>query len=166
MDFKLKKNNYIQFSMRTGFFLCVMGIILYQGACKKEDTEIKEKLMGHKIATLNDNLELMANGVNPLEGDKRAISNGGEHYAAMCVVCHGEGGQGSTGPDLLDDYWLHGSDNFSIYNTVMNGIPIEHIKMNPPRGKMPGYKNILGSYRVLELMAWLADQKNRLNQSP
>jgi mono/diheme cytochrome c family protein len=144
-------------------FVFLISLLIF-GCGKKSD--LKENLSDHKIATLGDNLELAENGENPLEGNTEAIANGARHYAAMCAVCHGEGAQGNTGPDLLDNAWLHGSDNFSIYNIMMNGVTTENMKMNPPRGKMPPYKNIFGSRRILEIMAWLSDQKKKLKDNP
>lgn len=145
--------------------LFIISLSMHYG-CGKKESDIKAKLAENKVANLADVTELESNGDNPLEGREEAIQNGGRHYAAMCAVCHGEGGQGNTGPDLLDDAYLHGGDNFSIYSIIMNGIRLEHIEMNPPRGKMPGYKNIFGSHRVLEVMAWLSAQKSKQKENP
>jgi len=153
--------------MLTGSFYTTALVVFsltQAGGCGKKATGLTEELMGHKIANLGDVTGLNLNGDNPLEGNAEAIANGAKHYETMCMVCHGQGGQGNTGPDLLDNAWLHGGDNFSLYNVISNGIRLEHMKMNPPRGKMPAYKNILGSRRILEVMAWLADQKKKTSE--
>jgi cytochrome c oxidase cbb3-type subunit 3 len=36
---------------------------------------------------------------------------GAAHYAAQCAACHGPQGQGLIGPNMTDDYWLHGGTN-------------------------------------------------------
>src|SRR3712207_8491106 len=39
-----------------------------------------------------------------------------------CVGCHGNGGGGS-GPALMDDKWIYGSEMQNIYATVQQGRP-------------------------------------------
>lgn len=41
-------------------------------------------------------------------GKPENIKHGHEVFALRCVACHGEAGQGGIGPNLTDDYWLHG----------------------------------------------------------
>ncbi|MDH4199211.1 MAG: c-type cytochrome [Spirochaetia bacterium] len=144
-------------------FVISLFYALYLTCGKKPDNispdSTSKELSDHKIISLSDAADLTVNGENPLESNPEAIAHGKGHYAAMCVVCHGENARGNVGPDLLDDVYLHGEDNFSEYKVLMGGISTDHMKMNPPRGKMPGYKNILGPHKVLEIMAWLADAK-------
>ena len=54
----------------------------------------------------------------PSEGDEAALlaalkdpekqKHGLEVYMGKCVACHGDKGQGLIGPNLTDDYWIHG----------------------------------------------------------
>lgn len=37
-----------------------------------------------------------------------AIENGKQVFAAKCAACHGENLQGLIGPNLTDNYWIHG----------------------------------------------------------
>ncbi|MDH4263283.1 MAG: c-type cytochrome [Spirochaetia bacterium] len=159
---KIKKVSLV-FSV---FYITTVFGFSFVTFCNSKKTSLKEQLIDHKISTLMDTTELNQNGENPLEGNAEAIAKGAVHYSTMCSVCHGTGAQGSTGPDLLDNAWLHGNDNYATYNIIMNGIRLENMKMNPPRGKMPPYKNILGSHKILEIMAWLADQKSKLKENP
>ena len=43
-------------------------------------------------------------------------------YAAKCLACHGDKGQGLIGPNLTDDYSIHGSKITDIRNVVVNGV--------------------------------------------
>jgi cytochrome c oxidase cbb3-type subunit 3 len=43
-------------------------------------------------------------------------------FAARCVPCHGDHAQGGIGPNLTDDYWLHGGKLVEIAHTVSNGV--------------------------------------------
>src|SRR5690606_8796428 len=44
-------------------------------------------------------------------------------YMANCAVCHGNAGEGGIGPNLADEYWLHGGDIKDIFAVVKYGVP-------------------------------------------
>lgn len=44
-------------------------------------------------------------------------------FMANCVACHGANGEGGIGPNLTDDYWIHGGDIKDIFKTVKYGVP-------------------------------------------
>ncbi len=44
-------------------------------------------------------------------------------YMKDCKVCHGEFGEGGVGPNMTDDYWLHGGGIAEIFSTVKYGVP-------------------------------------------
>lgn len=44
-------------------------------------------------------------------------------YKTHCIPCHGSSGEGIIGPNLTDDYWLHGGKDNDIVNTIVNGVP-------------------------------------------
>jgi cytochrome c oxidase cbb3-type subunit 3 len=43
-----------------------------------------------------------------LRGDAAVLSQGKEVYQAKCTVCHGNELQGLIGPNLTDEFWIHG----------------------------------------------------------
>ncbi|RYG10120.1 MAG: c-type cytochrome, partial [Chitinophagaceae bacterium] len=45
---------------------------------------------------------------NSVKVDLSLIANGKTVFNANCIACHGEHGQGLVGPNLTDDFWLHG----------------------------------------------------------
>jgi cytochrome c oxidase cbb3-type subunit 3 len=51
------------------------------------------------------------------------VKQGHEIFEQFCVVCHATGGVGNVGPNLTDDYWLHGARPTQILNTVTHGVP-------------------------------------------
>ena len=55
--------------------------------------------------------------------DKNKIHEGAEIFTSKCVVCHGDKGEGKVGPNLTDEYWLHGGDVKSIFKTIKYGAP-------------------------------------------
>jgi cytochrome c oxidase cbb3-type subunit 3 len=54
--------------------------------------------------------------------DVRRQKEGQVVFAARCVACHGEHGQGGIGPNLTDEYWLHGAKLTEIEHTLRNGV--------------------------------------------
>lgn len=44
-------------------------------------------------------------------------------YMANCAVCHGNAGEGGIGPNLADEYWLHGGDIKDVFAVVKYGVP-------------------------------------------
>lgn len=53
----------------------------------------------------------------------KTLEAGKAIFAANCVPCHGPQGQGVIGPNLTDDYWLHGSTLADVTHTISEGVP-------------------------------------------
>lgn len=55
--------------------------------------------------------------------DAAVVSAGAKIFNANCVACHGDKGQGIVGPNLTDEYWLHGGGVKNVFKTVKYGVP-------------------------------------------
>jgi len=56
--------------------------------------------------------------------DKDALEVGLALYQKNCAVCHGKLGEGGVGPNLTDNYWLHGGGGIeNIFNVIRTGVP-------------------------------------------
>lgn len=55
--------------------------------------------------------------------DPEAVRHGGENFQKYCVSCHGAQGQGMVGPNLTDDFWIHGGGVRNVYTTIKQGVP-------------------------------------------
>jgi len=51
------------------------------------------------------------------------LQKGKEVYTANCIPCHGTGGEGIVGPNLTDDYWIHGGGIKNVFRTISQGVP-------------------------------------------
>ena len=51
------------------------------------------------------------------------LANGKKVFDMQCAPCHKADGGGSVGPNLTDDYWLHGGSMKEIYSTIKFGVP-------------------------------------------
>lgn len=58
-----------------------------------------------------------------LEADTSMMNSGKKIFQTKCATCHGMFGEGGIGPNLTDDYWLHGGQLMDIYRTVRDGVP-------------------------------------------
>lgn len=52
-----------------------------------------------------------------------ALTNGEGNYQKYCVSCHAKDGGGLVGPNLTDQYWIHGGSVRDVYMTIKNGVP-------------------------------------------
>lgn len=81
-----------------------------------------------------------------LAKDKGTVAQGKQVFTQTCAACHRQDGGGVVGPNLTDDYWLHGSAPDKIYNTIVNGVP--------DKG-MPAWGAQLGIDRVQAVTAYV-----------
>lgn len=55
--------------------------------------------------------------------DAGALTEGELIYKNVCAACHGPQGEGSVGPNLSDEYWLHGGGIKNVFKTIKYGVP-------------------------------------------
>jgi cytochrome c oxidase cbb3-type subunit 3 len=55
--------------------------------------------------------------------DADGIAAGKALYITSCVACHAADGGGGIGPNLTDNFWLHGGSMNDIYKTIKIGYP-------------------------------------------
>ena len=55
--------------------------------------------------------------------DAKGIEEGAKIYAQSCIACHGGKGEGGVGPNLTDNYWLHGGTISDIFKVIKIGVP-------------------------------------------
>lgn len=49
-------------------------------------------------------------------------------FESTCFACHGKNGEGGVGPNLTDDYWLHGGSINDVFKTIKYGWPDKGMK--------------------------------------
>lgn len=55
--------------------------------------------------------------------DETGLAAGRAIFDKSCVVCHLAQGQGLVGPNLTDNYWLHGCTISDIFKLITVGVP-------------------------------------------
>ncbi|MDD7984792.1 cbb3-type cytochrome c oxidase N-terminal domain-containing protein [Lentisphaera marina] len=69
-------------------------------------------------------LERLANfdALSPEEQATQLLSQGEALFTTNCAICHGPQGQGMVGPNLTDDYSIHGSSLEAITKIIEVGV--------------------------------------------
>ncbi len=78
--------------------------------------------------------------------DQVVLNSGKQTFERLCAPCHRKDGGGLVGPNLTDEYWIHGglfSDNLK---TIWNGVP--------EKG-MITWKNYLKPNEVYEVASYI-----------
>jgi cytochrome c oxidase cbb3-type subunit III len=70
----------------------------------------------------------------------------GQQLFAQCVPCHGPQGQGVIGPNLCDDYWIHGPAFADNLRTIREGVPAKG---------MITWKNVLSPYDIKAVASYI-----------
>jgi len=55
--------------------------------------------------------------------DALVLAEGKELFRKLCAPCHREDGGGLVGPNLCDDYWIHGAAFKDNLRVIYNGVP-------------------------------------------
>lgn len=55
--------------------------------------------------------------------DREVLAAGERVYVQLCAPCHRPDGGGLVGPNLCDDYWIHGSNYVDHIKVILNGVP-------------------------------------------
>lgn len=77
--------------------------------------------------------------------DKLVLGEGQRIFLTYCAPCHRPDAGGLVGPNLCDDYWIHGSNYVDNVKTIINGVPTKG--MITWRGVLkPGQIQAVSSY--------------------
>lgn len=113
-----------------GYALNVRGTGVGTGAGRIADyeSEMAAFRTAHPEPVAPDPAALMAAVASADE-----VREGQAIYAKNCVACHGPDGGGIIGPNLTDDFWIHGGKIEEIGATVTVGVLAKGM---PPWGKI------------------------------
>ena len=108
-------------------------------------TEI-EKLQSNKKINTPQN-QITEETYLKAASDLEALSQGKAVYDGKCAACHGDQGQGLVGPNLTDNYWLHGQGQLTQVAEV--------ISVGVPEKGMPPWGTMLKENEMLHLVAYV-----------
>ncbi len=84
--------------------------------------------------------------------DAASLQEGKTIFKEMnCFACHGQNGEGNAiGPNLTDEYWIHGCKIQDLVNTIKNGVPA--------KGMTP-FKNLLSDEKIQKVASYVLSLK-------
>jgi len=89
--------------------------------------------------------------------DPSFVAKGKETFLATCAACHANDGGGGVGPNLTDQFWLHGGAPDKIEHTVLAGVA--------EKG-MPAWESVLGTDKVREVVGFILTLKGTKPLTP
>jgi cytochrome c oxidase cbb3-type subunit 3 len=106
------------------YLLNVPGIGIGKGRIANDEVEMARAATAesvrptlHPMPAAWDDATLLA-----LTKDPEKLAEGRRLFVANCTPCHREDAGGNIGPNLTDDYWIHGARPFQIFATASSGV--------------------------------------------
>ncbi len=112
----------------------------YTTAVAAADQEVKEYL--------KQKGDLVDENTVTLLTSESELAEGKTIFMKSCVACHKEDGRGDVGPNLTDDYWIHGADVKSVFKTIRYGI-----------NAMPKWETSYSNKQIAELTSYVKSLK-------
>ncbi len=126
--------------MYWGSFLFSLGYLFHywvgNGVSTEDDFKAEMEIVHAARAKEALNQSVSEQSLSQVMAASSSVQAGAELYQAKCSPCHLEKGQGSIGPNLTDDAWIHGDGSLmGIYKTVSeganNGMPAWNRQLKP-----------------------------------
>ncbi|HSL89070.1 MAG TPA: cbb3-type cytochrome c oxidase N-terminal domain-containing protein [Ignavibacteriaceae bacterium] len=97
--------------------------VLGTGKLQAEEYEAEVQLAELKRAELIRSGAFINEETVTLLTEAADLQSGKAIYDANCVACHGQYGEGLVGPNLTDDYWIHGGGIKNVFKVTKYGVP-------------------------------------------
>lgn len=120
-----------------GFYACIVfaGVYLWRyhvshnGALSAEEYQLAvTKAAEAKEAYLAKAANKVDETTVVYQSSSDYLAGGQKIFVTACAPCHLADGGGSVGPNLTDDYFLHGNDIKDIFKTIKYGYPEKGMK--------------------------------------
>jgi cytochrome c oxidase cbb3-type subunit 3 len=108
----------IAFSAVYMVYYHVLRVGDLQAAAYQKEFERGQQIKSQAITRF----EATVDSLQPMT-DPAALQRGQGVYTQMCAPCHRPDGGGQVGPNLCDDYWIHGSNYVDTLKVIINGVP-------------------------------------------
>lgn len=82
----------------------------------EEGQKVKDAYLAKMADAINENTVTAATASADLDAGKAT-------FKTYCAACHLETGAGNVGPNLTDEYWIHGGGIKNIFKTIKYGVP-------------------------------------------
>ncbi|SEW10702.1 cytochrome c oxidase cbb3-type subunit 3 [Chitinophaga sp. YR573] len=119
---------------RYGFYCSILFAVVYLWRFQSAPTQAEELASAETAAAEEkaEYLKLAANNIDEksvkLLTDQADLAAAQKLFSTNCAPCHGPQGQGVVGPNLTDDYWLHGGKINEVFSTIKYGVADKGMK--------------------------------------
>lgn len=120
-----------------GFYACIVfaAIYLYRNHVSHAAPSSEQEYLASVAKAEEQKAEYLKKAANKVDEntvtlltDAASIDAGKKIFSTTCAPCHGPQGQGVVGPNLTDDYWLHGGGIKDVFKTIKYGVPEKGMK--------------------------------------
>lgn len=149
-----------------GFVITVIFSVVYMWThhvSKSAPTQFEELAMANVKAEELQKAYL-ANSANKIDEntvtlltENSDLLEGKTTFTAQCAACHGVDGGGIVGPNLTDEYWLHGGDIKDIFRTIKYGVPEKGMK---------SWKDDFSPKKIAQIASYIHSLKGTKPASP
>lgn len=132
------------------FYMTIVFAVIYMiriFVFRSDDlVQEREYTIEMEDAAMNAPVQEDAEFVLAVLEEEAALANGKETWDKICAVCHLVDGGGLVGPNMTDNYWIHGNTVEDMFNIITNGV-IE-------KGMIP-YRDQLSEQKRLEVISYI-----------
>ncbi len=98
-----------------------MGFInSYEDDLANDQMELAELRTAYETA--NPVAEVTSEAIAAYIGVAEHIEAGAAIFTTNCAMCHGALAEGLIGPNLTDDYWIHGGTHQDLFHVITEGV--------------------------------------------
>ncbi len=117
------------------------------GAGARKDQMYEKEIAAFSAAhpELAAPVAMTAEQMAAIVADPAQVAAGTTLFSASCAACHRADGGGLIGPNLTDDFWIHGGAPIEVHTSIEQGVLAKGM---PPWGKLlkPEQINSLTAY--------------------
>ena len=121
------------------------------GAWKSRNEAYDQEMIAARLEAAKSGGKMNEATLLAMSRTDQTVREGKQVFATTCAPCHRADGGGNIGPNLTDNYWLHGGKPEKIFNTVLDGVPAKG---------MPTWAPQLGEEKVASVVAYLLTIRN------
>ena len=111
-------NLSILFAIGYMLYYHVFGMGKLMAAQYQDEMRYGTQVKAQAMAVFEKSMGSLAPSKDPV-----TLAEGRATFAKLCAPCHRADGGGLVGPNLCDDYWIHGSNFVDNLQTIWNGVP-------------------------------------------
>lgn len=149
-----------------GFYLCVIfaGIYLWRYHIAQTAPLSKEELAIEMKKGEEEKAAYLKNAANNIDETtvkyltaEADLTAGKQIFTQACAACHLADGGGSIGPNLTDDYWIHGGSIQDIFKTIKYGVVEKGMK---------SWKDDYGPMKMAQIASYIKSLKGTKPATP